>query len=431
MGSKKFPKENELDQFLSANGGSSNAETECEYTLFYFDIVEEHLQGALDRFSSLFVSPLMLREAMSREIEAVESEFQNNVNLDANRIMQLVASKADGVASTFTWGNLKTLKTDVDSDKVYERAHEFRQKFYVASNMCLCIQSSESLDKLQEIVVDKFSSITSGSRSLRSAESSNPFKEDFFEKVLYVKPKSDKLKLFVTFVMPSMEKHYKTKPHDYLAYIIQHEGVGSLSAFLKKNLLALHVEAGATDQSFEGNSMFTLFSLSILLTEKGYENIEEVLTAVFSILKMLKETSILQHKKAFEELKQIRDTSFEFREEKQSGEYTEELSVNMMFYDAEDIIGGADKFYDFDGEMTSRLIDIMNGGKFNLLFLSNKHAQYRFTEKWFGTNYDEIGELWTFLTDFLVLNGLKKKIRYDNFEIFFVYIFFEIIPRGK
>lgn len=392
MGSKKYPKENELDQFLSANGGASNAETDCEYTLFYFDIVEEHLQGALDRFSSLFVSPLMLREAMSREIEAVESEFQNNINLDANRIMQLVASKAEGVASTFTWGNLKTLNIDVDSDKLYERAHEFRQKYYVANNMCLCIQSSESLDRLQEIVVNKFSDITSGSRYLRSSDE-NSFKDDFFEKVLYVKPKCDKLKLYVTFVMPSMEKHYKTKPHDYIAYIIQHEGVGSLSAYLKKKLLALHVEAGATDQSFEANSMFTLFAINILLTEKGYENIEEVLTAVFSVLKMLKETPITQHQKAFEELKQIRDTSFEFREEKPSGEYTEELSVNMMFYESEDIIGGADKFYDFDGEMISRLIGIMNEGKFNLLFLSNKHDQYRLTEKWFGTSYDEIGEL--------------------------------------
>lgn len=234
MGSRQHPKENELDQFLSANGGGSNAETECEYTLFYFDIVEEHLQGALSRFSSLFIEPLMLREAMSREIEAVESEFQNNINNDADRILQIIASKAEGVASTFTWGNSKTLKENVESDKVYESAHDFRRKFYVANNMCLCIQSVESLDKLQEIVEKNFSAIPAGSKLLRGIGKSNPFHADFFDKIIFVKPKSDKLKLYMTFVMPPMEKHYRSKPHDYLGYIVQHEGVGSLSSYLKK-----------------------------------------------------------------------------------------------------------------------------------------------------------------------------------------------------
>lgn len=49
MGSKKFPKENEFDQFVSTNGGSDNAMTEVEYTMFYFEIVEEHLEGAIER----------------------------------------------------------------------------------------------------------------------------------------------------------------------------------------------------------------------------------------------------------------------------------------------------------------------------------------------------------------------------------------------
>jgi nardilysin len=234
MGSAKYPKENELDQFLNANGGSSNAETECEYTLFFFDIVEEHLHGALDRFSNLFASPLMLRDAMEREMEAVESEFQNNINNDSSRVMQLIASKAEGVAGTFTWGNLKTLKENVDGDKLYQSAHDFRKKFYAANNMYLCIESAESLDDLQELVKKYFSPIQSGSLHLRGIGSSDPFTKDFYEKIFYVKPKSDKLKLYITFVLPPMERHYKTKPHDYIAYIIQHEGVGSLSAYLKK-----------------------------------------------------------------------------------------------------------------------------------------------------------------------------------------------------
>jgi len=236
MGSEKYPKENELDQYLSSNGGASNALTECEHTLFYFDVVEEHLSGAMDRFSSLFVAPLMLPDSISREIEAIESEFQNNVNDDDCRIVQLFASKANGPASTFTWGNLKTLKELIESDKLYAAAHEFRSKYYVANNMYLCIESSESLDSLQNLVEKSFSEIKSGTLSDKRQILSyqDYFKPEFQDKVFYIKPKSDKCKLFITFLMPSMQKFYKSKPHDYLAYIIQHEGFGSLSSYLKR-----------------------------------------------------------------------------------------------------------------------------------------------------------------------------------------------------
>lgn len=242
MGSERYPKENELDQYLSSNGGSSNALTECEHTLFYFDIVEEHLSEAIDRFSSLFVSPLMLRDSMSREIEAVESEFQNNINDDENRIVQLYASKANGAASRFTWGNSKTLNEHIGSDKLYAAAHDFRTKYYIANNMFVAIESSESLDHLQYLVEKYFSHIKSGpvENALDLKAYTDVFKPEFYDRIFYVKPKSDKCKLVLNFVMPSMKNHYKSKPHDYLAYIIQHEGFGSLSSYLKRKYVKLY-----------------------------------------------------------------------------------------------------------------------------------------------------------------------------------------------
>lgn len=44
MGSRKYPNENEYDSFISRSGGSSNAFTECQYTLYHFDIFPEHLE---------------------------------------------------------------------------------------------------------------------------------------------------------------------------------------------------------------------------------------------------------------------------------------------------------------------------------------------------------------------------------------------------
>lgn len=234
MGSEKYPKENEFDQFISTNGGADNALTECEYTMFYFEIVEEHLAGAIERFAQLFIAPLMLRDSMDREMEAVESEFQNNIANDTTRIMQLCASLANGPAATFTWGNLKTLKEGISNEKLYSAVHEFRRKHYLANRMHLCVESSQSLDDIQKIVETNFSAIASGPDPEPLEVPAQLFKPEYFEKIYYVKPKADKIKLYITFVLPSLENHYRSKPHDYLAYIIQHEGLGSLSSYLKR-----------------------------------------------------------------------------------------------------------------------------------------------------------------------------------------------------
>jgi predicted Zn-dependent peptidase len=38
MGTEKYPDENEYSKYLSAHGGSSNAYTDSEDTVYYFDV---------------------------------------------------------------------------------------------------------------------------------------------------------------------------------------------------------------------------------------------------------------------------------------------------------------------------------------------------------------------------------------------------------
>ncbi len=51
-----------------------------EDTLFYFDVRNDALEGALDIFSQFFITPLFLESALEREINIVESEFRKNVS---------------------------------------------------------------------------------------------------------------------------------------------------------------------------------------------------------------------------------------------------------------------------------------------------------------------------------------------------------------
>lgn len=50
MGSEKYPSENGFDAFLKKHGGSDNASTDCERTIFQFDVQRKSFKEALDRW---------------------------------------------------------------------------------------------------------------------------------------------------------------------------------------------------------------------------------------------------------------------------------------------------------------------------------------------------------------------------------------------
>ena len=58
----------------SENGGSTNAYTSAESTNYHFDVNQEHLDGALDRFAQFFISPTISQDGVEREVNAVDSE---------------------------------------------------------------------------------------------------------------------------------------------------------------------------------------------------------------------------------------------------------------------------------------------------------------------------------------------------------------------
>lgn len=50
LGTEKYPNENDYSKFLSEHGGSTNAATYPDHTNYFFDVVPEHLESALDRY---------------------------------------------------------------------------------------------------------------------------------------------------------------------------------------------------------------------------------------------------------------------------------------------------------------------------------------------------------------------------------------------
>lgn len=147
MGSEKYPEENAYDSFMSKHGGSDNAYTELEYTVYHFEIPQEYLAKGLDMFAQFFTSPLMLESSVDRELNAVESEFQLAKNSDGSRLQHLMShtcgySPARHPFAKFSWGNKESLQESprrnnvdpmVELRKFYDQVSHERWMFVAQS----------------------------------------------------------------------------------------------------------------------------------------------------------------------------------------------------------------------------------------------------------------------------------------------------------
>ncbi|XP_032526586.2 nardilysin-like [Danaus plexippus] len=394
MGSERYPKENEFDAFIKKKGGSDNASTDCELTTFYFEIQEKHLPHAMDMFSQFFVSPLMMKEAMQREREAIESEFAIASPSDSNRKDQLLSSlfPENHPARTFTWGNLKSLKEDIDDDnRLHTAAHEFRKRHYSAHRMTVAVQARMDLASLEQYVVNTFGQIPT---NRLPPEDFSDFKfsprtiTPEFTSIYYVKPVSDTTEVHLTWCMRSLLSEYESKPHQYISYLLGHEGKGSLLSYLRKKVWALAIYTGNSESGIDYTSMYSLFSTQVVLTEDGLANIDKVLEAIFSYINMLKKLG--PSERIYDEIRTIEETSFRFDEESQPSDYVETLSENMHFFPPQHYITGDRLYYKYDPKGIKSLLDLMRADTVNIMILSNKHPKpikYDSKEKWFGTEY--------------------------------------------
>ena len=57
LGTEKYPAADEYQRFISTHGGNYNAYTSNINTNYFFDIDEEQLEPALDRFAQFFIAP--------------------------------------------------------------------------------------------------------------------------------------------------------------------------------------------------------------------------------------------------------------------------------------------------------------------------------------------------------------------------------------
>ena len=156
LGTTKYPDVDDYQNYITTHGGTFNAYTSSDHTLYFFDIQPPFFEGGLDRFAQFFIAPTFDAAYVEREKNAVNSEYQLYLKDDdwrANAVEKQVMSPTHPGAR-FSVGSLDTLSGDVRTDLV-----EFYRTHYSADQMALVVLGNQSLDQLAAWASEKFSPI--------------------------------------------------------------------------------------------------------------------------------------------------------------------------------------------------------------------------------------------------------------------------------
>lgn len=332
LGTEKYPKPGEYQNFIKSHGGSHNAFTAFQNTTYFFDVESDFLEPALDRFAQQFAAPLFTPEMVDRERQAVNSEFTSNIKDDGRRFYSVEKAAANPAHpfSQFAVGNLTTLE-NTDDNPLRPDLVQFWKTHYSANLMTLTVYGPQSLDQLEAMVRGRFDAIEN--RHFSQTTFDQPlYSPDSLPAKVTVNALKDVRRLVLTFPIPSQQALYETKPASYVANLLGHEGPGSLLDVLKRAGLAEGLSAGI---GMDTGSNATL-DISMSLTANGLKRVDDIVPLVFAEIRKIREQGITEAR--FEEMQQLANIDYRFREQSEPTSLVIGLSSQLQDYPAKDLL---------------------------------------------------------------------------------------------
>lgn len=399
LGTKKYPDEDSYHKFLAENGGRGNAYTSHEHTNFHFEIIITEkschevdgkmppFKEALDRFSQFFKAPLFTESATERELKAVHSEHQKNLQSDTRRKFQVSAalSNPKHPQSKFSTGSMESLRDIPKEIGIDTRAAllEFHRTYYSANLMKLCISGPHSLDILQEWVCDLFSGIPNSQREnpCEVYRSIPPLREEDRGRICMVESIKDIRHLELTWTTPEYATDIHARPGTYIADLLGDEGEGSILSLLKKWGWCDSLSSGL----MEWNT-YNIMSVQATLTTEGIDHIDEIISVIYQYVRLIKKNGISLSR--YEEESTLARNSFTFHEKIEPFQFVVNTSGSMHDLPPEEYISGLFLYKEYREDLIRKVLDYITPTNGNILvagkFVSEKTVM---KEKWYGTPY--------------------------------------------
>ncbi|AYV76477.1 MAG: Zn-dependent peptidase [Terrestrivirus sp.] len=392
LGSEKYPKNDMYSSILAKYGGMSNAFTADTFTCYYFSVHSQAFVEILDIFAQFFIKPLFNDDSILKEMNAVNSEHENNImndNWRKNQIMHTVC-KENHPFNYFGTGCLKSLNVPGIVDKV----KEFYNTNYSADNMCLTLVSNISLDELEQMVRNIFESVPN--KDVYEKCSKRIYELPYeTPKLITITPIKTKNKIQFDWQIDDMDKFsttYKNYTVDELiSHIFGHEGRGSIYDLLRRKNLAQSLSSGLGNKT--GN--IGTFSITIETTQEGFESenrklIEQI---IYEYIDMFKRSPEEKIKELYMEAKLLKHQNFLNIEKGDSVSYANALSNAHITSEIpiEEIMTSGNLLNEYDTVVYKLLNEVLSKmTKQNMItILSSKNFEgyLEKVEQWYGTEY--------------------------------------------
>lgn len=371
LGSEKYPQVGGYQEFIAQHGGSFNAYTAAENTNYFFEIDNEQLQPALDRFAQFFIAPLFGDEYVERERNAVHSEYLATLNDDGQRewdVYREVMNPAHPSAR-FSVGNLTTL-ADREGHLVREDMIAFYQQHYSSHLMDLVVLGRDNLDTLEASVRAGFSAVPK--RDIAITNKYPPlFDKQRLPASLEIKPEKELRQLTFNFPIPNPDQYYDKKPFAYIATFLGHEGEGSLLSLLKRLGWAESINATTSLHSRSD----AIFQLSIQLTPQGVLARNQIASLVFYCIEQLQMRGLSFWR--YSELQQLADLDFRFQEKNVPMQTVSALAETMKTYAIKDILRGNYIYTAYDERLIKKSLSYLTRDNLLLALTAPDVEPYR------------------------------------------------------
>ena len=395
LGSKNYPNEDELMEVISRGGGNVNAYTDTDTTNYFQDIGVDGMNEVINRVADMVLNPLMTTTATDREVMAIESEHSKNLDQDIWRFDQLIRSLANEttVYHRFSTGNLKTLKTDLENQGLnpVDQLKWFHDKYYSTNQMSLAMLSNLPVEETIDLIAPAWNDVVSKNVELPLLP-----KQLNTGKIVYVVPKSSYNMLKVVVPVRDLDyvNPYSNPTQVLITHLLGHEGPSSLQSELKRQGYGSEVKA-SLDVLGKGQ---TAINLDLKLTSAGLKNFRAVIKCFWNFLSILKNSSMSEFERIWQEVVKIKQIEFRYQEKNQvPSEYISNLAramsgvktkgkLNKILYSDSD-------FQEFKNSLVTEILNefypqnaifIISSPEFKKSWPQNVD---RNIEKWYGTNY--------------------------------------------
>ncbi len=354
LGTAKYPKAGEFQDFISGHGGRHNAFTSVKHTNYFFDINVDVLDEGIDRFAQFFISPLFDKQYVDRERNAVHSEFRSKYSSEGRRQMDALREIVvkQNPFSKFPTGNLESLQVDTPRS-LYVDLKNFYQEHYSAQRMTLVIISQKNIDELRQLVVDAFSGIKS-TPITKQKKVPDLIAQEALPAELAIVPLAETRSVSFMFPVPDTHTLYKQKPLSYIGYFVGYEGRGSLLSALKKDNWATGLSTGVGYDWHGGDA----FHVNVQLTKQGINKLDEIEALLFEYLSLMKKRGV--SKKRFEEMQYTGLMAFEYGDKIDPYREAMYFSHQLHTIPLQDLLSSPYLFSDYDEELINRYLSYIS-----------------------------------------------------------------------